>query len=311
MASGQAGQGLTGGAWPRPGQESAASLLARASPIGTALVCLRPASPRSYSDLPGCGLACGASGEQTRCGQRGAGGEARVTRPRTASHCLGSNPDSEGKRTSQGRRAVAEQGTAPAGLSRSGSLAAPAHERRREAPSVCGGEAGGRATRGSELGRGAGTWVGDTEKSRGWGAAGQGAPRGEERPRGAPRGGGHTLASFRIDSAWREGKPADPADSTRSIPVAALHQRSCPPPRLCLRLVRTGDDRAGREASLQISGTAARSSSRTCASSHPFPRPGSVLGAPERAWHEGPRLGRGALVHQGLPSTSANALSLS
>lgn len=117
--------------------------------------------------------------------------------------------------------------------------------------------------------------MGGTEKSRGQGVAGQGTLRGEERPRGAPRGGGHTLALFRIDSAWSEGKPVE---SIHSIPTAALHQRShaCP---LCPRLVRTGKDRAGRETSLQISSTEARTSSRTGASSHPFPRPGSVLGS--------------------------------
>lgn len=98
-----------------PRARERASLHQHGPPLqGTALVCLCAASPRSYGDLPGRGLARG-RGEQTCCGQQGAGGEARVIRPQTAGHCLGSDPNSEGKRTSQGRRAVAERGTAPAG----------------------------------------------------------------------------------------------------------------------------------------------------------------------------------------------------
>lgn len=107
LRPGRARSGPRSLAWapaaPRAGDRGVPTS-AQASPPGTALVCLCAASPQSYSDLPGRGLAPGARGQQTRCGQRGAGGKTRVTRPRTAGHCLGSGPNSEGRRTSQGRR---------------------------------------------------------------------------------------------------------------------------------------------------------------------------------------------------------------
>lgn len=71
------------------------------------------------------GEAHGAREQQTHCSQQGAGGQAGVLRPREWGLCLGSDPNSERKRTGQGQTAVAEQGTVPMGVWGSRSPAAP------------------------------------------------------------------------------------------------------------------------------------------------------------------------------------------
>lgn len=140
LRPGRARSGPRSLAWapaaPRAGDRGVPAS-AQASPPGTALVCLCAASPRSYSDLPGRGLAPGARGQQTRCGQRGAGGKTRVTRPgrqvivwEAAPTLKAGGPAREGG----SRRA----GHSVRRLWRSRPLAAPAGGCRREAPSMSG-----------------------------------------------------------------------------------------------------------------------------------------------------------------------------